>query len=71
MAAASYVDLYIITNPVMGIIQVILWVVMGVVALRCEPESSVIVKIGRFIAGVAIAFFIGLVFFELSEFFGG
>ncbi len=70
MAAASYVDLYIITNPVMGIIQVILWVVMGVVALRYEPESSVIVKIGRFFAGFIIAFLIGVIFFELSKFFG-
>ncbi len=71
MAATSFVDLYIITNPILGPIQVIIWIAMGVVALRYEPDSSVIVKIGRFIAGFAIAFFIGLVFFELSEFFGG
>ncbi len=62
MAATSYVNLYIITNPIVGLIQGIIWIAMGVVALRYEPESSVLIKIGRFIAGVAIAIFIGVVF---------
>ena len=71
LAFASFVDLYIITTPLMGIVQIVLWIAMAVVAYRFNPESSVVKKLGRVALAIVVAIVIGTVFFEMSQVVGG
>lgn len=62
LVGASFTYRYIIADQLVGILQIVLWIAMAVVAYRFDSESSVVKKNGWAVVSFVVAIAIGTLF---------